>query len=98
MGPGFSEFDSPASAGSLHDGDKEGAVGGGEVPQNIPDKRDATCDQAVANDSLLVAVTETWLHDGIFDAEVSHDFPGYHILRCDQSRKKFPSVPQAASL
>ena len=42
-------------------------------------------DQALDNNSLLVAVTETWLHDEIFDAEVSHNMPGYHILRCDRS-------------
>ena len=36
------------------------------------------------NQALLVAVTETWLHDSVFDAEVSHDFPGYSILRCDR--------------
>ena len=36
------------------------------------------------NNALLVAVTETWLHSGIFDAEVSHDFPGYTLLRSDR--------------
>ena len=25
-------------------------------------------------------MTETWLHNGVYDAEVSHDFPGYSIL------------------
>ena len=34
---------------------------------------------------MLVAVTETWLHEGVFDAEVSHAMAGYHILRCDRS-------------
>ena len=42
-------------------------------------------DQALNNNSLLVAVTETWLNSGVLDAEVSHNMPGYHILRCDRS-------------
>ena len=33
-------------------------------------------------------MTETWLHTGVFDAEVSHDFPGYSILRCDRSGRQ----------
>ena len=41
-------------------------------------------DQAVANNSLFVGVTETWLTDGVFDSEVLHDFQGYSILRCDR--------------
>ena len=41
-------------------------------------------DQAELNNALFVAVTETWLHSDIFDAEVTHDFPGYSILRCDR--------------
>ena len=42
-------------------------------------------DQAVRNNSLFIGVTETWLHDGVLDAEVSHAFPGYNILRCDRA-------------
>ena len=42
-------------------------------------------DQAVSNSAMFIGVTETWLHEGIFDAEVSHAFPGYNILRCDRS-------------
>ena len=38
--------------------------------------------------ALLVAVTETWLHSGIFDAEVSHDFPGYTLLRSDRAGRQ----------
>jgi hypothetical protein len=45
-------------------------------------------DQAELNGALLVAVTETWLHSGVFDAEVSHDFPGYSILRCDRNGRQ----------
>ena len=45
-------------------------------------------DQAELNGALLVAVTETWLNTGVFDAEVSHDFPGYSILRCDRSGRQ----------
>ena len=41
-------------------------------------------DQAALKNALLVAVTETWLHNGVFDAEVTHDFPGYSIFRCDR--------------
>ena len=41
-------------------------------------------DQAEIKNSLLIAVTETWLHSGVFDAEVSHDFPGFSILSCDR--------------
>ena len=33
-------------------------------------------DQAVRNEAVFLGVTETWLHGGILDAEVSHDFPG----------------------
>ena len=29
-------------------------------------------------------MTETWLHSGVLDAEVSHGMPGYYILRCDR--------------
>ena len=29
-------------------------------------------------------MTETWLHPGIFDGEVSHDFPDYTLYRCDR--------------
>ena len=42
-------------------------------------------DQAVRNNSLFVGVTETWLHAGVLDAEVSHSFPGYSILRRDRA-------------
>ena len=41
-------------------------------------------DQSEQCQALFVAVTETWLHAGVYDAEVSHDFPGYSILRCDR--------------
>ena len=35
--------------------------------------------------ALFVGVTETWLHEGVLDAEVSHGFQGYSILRCDRA-------------
>ena len=37
------------------------------------------------NNSIFVAVTETWLKDNIFDSEVSHNFQDYTILRSDRS-------------
>ena len=42
-------------------------------------------DQAVRNNSLFVGITETWLHDGVFDAEVTHSFPGYSLHRSDRA-------------
>ena len=45
-------------------------------------------DQAELNNSLIVAVTETWLHSAIFDAEVTHDFPGYSLFRCDRDGRQ----------
>ena len=41
-------------------------------------------DQAQLDNALLVAVTETWLNPTVLDSEVSHNFPGYCILRCDR--------------
>ena len=29
-------------------------------------------------------MTETWLSPQIFDSEVTHNFPGYSIFRCDR--------------
>ena len=31
-----------------------------------------------------VAVCETWLHDGVKDAEVTVDFPNYTLFRADR--------------
>ena len=42
-------------------------------------------DQAVNNNALFVGVTETWLHPGVLDAEVSHGFPGYSLHRSDRA-------------
>ena len=42
-------------------------------------------DQAVINNALFVGVTETWLHAGVLDAEVSHGFPGYSLHRSDRA-------------
>jgi hypothetical protein len=42
-------------------------------------------DQAVRNNALFVGVAETWLHEGVLDAEVSHGFPGYSLHRCDRA-------------
>ena len=33
-------------------------------------------------------MTETWLNSSIFDAEVTHDFPGYSIFRCDRDGRQ----------
>ena len=33
-------------------------------------------------------MTETWLHSGIFDAEVLHDFPGFSLFRCDRAGRQ----------
>ena len=45
-------------------------------------------DQAHENKSLLVAVTETWLSSMILDSEVTRDFPGYSIFRCDRDSRE----------
>ena len=42
-------------------------------------------DQAVQHNSLFVGVTETWLHEGVLDAEVTHAFPGYNLSRSDRA-------------
>ena len=42
-------------------------------------------DQAVKSNALFVGVTETWLHPGVLDAEVSHAFPGYSLYRADRA-------------
>ena len=42
-------------------------------------------DQAESNNCLFVGVTETWLHEGVLDSEVCHNFPGYSLFRCDRS-------------
>ena len=34
---------------------------------------------------MFLGVTETWLNDGVLDSEVTHDFPGFSLLRCDRS-------------
>ena len=44
-------------------------------------------DQALNKNSLLVAVTETWLHIGAHDAEDCHNMPGYTIFRCDRDNR-----------
>ena len=45
-------------------------------------------DQAQLGNALLVAVTETWLSPMIMDSEVTHNFPGYSILRCDRGARQ----------
>ena len=45
-------------------------------------------DQAVLGNALLVAVTETWLDPLILDSEVTHNFPGYSIIRCDRESRQ----------
>ena len=42
-------------------------------------------DQAELNNALFVGVTETWLSDKNFDAEVTHKFPGYNFYHVDRS-------------
>ena len=42
-------------------------------------------DQSEINNSLFIGVTETWLNEGVYDSEVTHDFPGFSLLRCDRS-------------
>ena len=37
------------------------------------------------SNALFLGVTETWLHEGVLDAEVSHGFQGYSILCCDRA-------------
>ena len=46
------------------------------------------CDQAHLGNALLVAVTETWLSPDILDSEVTHNFPGYSLLRCDRESRQ----------
>ena len=41
-------------------------------------------DQAELKSALFVAVTETWLNDGVFDSEVCHNFPGFSFFRSDR--------------
>ena len=41
-------------------------------------------DLAESSNALLVGVTETWLHSGIFDSEVTHNFAGYSLFRSDR--------------
>ena len=113
----FSEHDSPAQAGGLLDGHKEGVAGGSQDAKILLGKGDSTLpaggtqtfllsniqrlitptgktkskflsDQAELKNALLVAVTETWLHSGVFDAEVLHDFPGYALHRCDRAGRQ----------
>ena len=45
-------------------------------------------DQAELSRALLVAVTETWLCPDIMDSEVTHNFPGYSLLRCDRQGRQ----------
>ena len=42
-------------------------------------------DQAVNKNAMFIGITETWLHEGVFDAEVSHSFQGFSVLRCDRA-------------
>ena len=41
-------------------------------------------DQAELKNAIFVAVTETWLHDGVLDSEVCHNFPGFSFIRSDR--------------
>jgi hypothetical protein len=42
-------------------------------------------DQAVQHNALFMGVAETWLHEGVLDAEVTHAFPGYNLYRSDRA-------------
>ena len=55
------------------------------ITQSGKSKVGFLCDQAIQNNSMFVGVTESWLHSGILDSEVTHDFPGYSLLRADRS-------------
>ena len=37
------------------------------------------------HNALFMGVTDTWLSEDIMDAEVSHNFPGYSLLRADRA-------------
>ena len=41
-------------------------------------------DIVIQNNIPLIALTETWLEEGILDAEVERQIPGYKILRSDR--------------
>ena len=58
------------------------------ITQSGKTKSQFLSDQADHKSALLVAVTETWLNSSIFDAEVTHDFPGYSIFRCDRDGRQ----------
>ena len=58
------------------------------ITQSGKTKSKFLSDQADHKSALLVAVTETWLNSSIFDAEVTHDFPGYSIFRCDRDGRQ----------
>ena len=45
-------------------------------------------DQALPSNALVVAVTETWLSSSVNDSEVTHNFRGYSILRCDREPRQ----------
>ena len=55
------------------------------ITQTGRSKASFLSDQAEDKKCLFVGVTETWLTEGVLDSEVTHDFPGYTILRCDRS-------------
>ena len=42
-------------------------------------------DLAEQKNAAWVAVTETWLHDGVKDAEVCHDFSDFTLFRADRA-------------
>ena len=42
-------------------------------------------DQAAEHNSMFVGVTESWLTSDILDSEVTHEFPGFNLMRCDRS-------------
>ena len=44
-------------------------------------------DQALQQNAVAVAVTESWLHPDVKDSEVTINFPGYSILRCDRMNR-----------
>ena len=55
------------------------------ITQSGRNKAGFLCDQATANNCMFVGVTESWLRSDILDSEVTHDFPGYNLFRCDRS-------------
>ena len=42
-------------------------------------------DLGLQRNAKFICLTETWLTEDVDDPELTHDTPGYNILRCDRS-------------